>query len=245
MHTNSEFDASVSESSEVSEKSKIYSSLFYSLCFVLILWIVHFIQWSLQSDFGKYGVLPREVKGLSGIFTAPLIHGDLDHLISNSLTLLILLFGLFYFYRTSSLTVIILTYLVSGLMVWVIGRRSYHIGASGIVYGLVAFIFFSGLFRRDKRSMALSLIVVFLYGGLVWGVLPIEPDISFESHLSGALIGVGLAFAFRNYDPPEKYEWEETDEDDGLDYGDTPEKIDEIDKLFDNDDDDENKRLLR
>jgi membrane associated rhomboid family serine protease len=242
MHTQSDFNAIDSEDNEDAERARIYSSVFYSLCFVAILWIIHFVQWSLQSDFGKYGVLPREIRGLSGILTAPLIHGDFEHLISNSLTLMILLFGLFYFYRTSSLTVVILIYLISGMMVWLIGRKSYHIGASGIVYGLVAFIFFSGLFRRDKRSIALSLIVVFLYGGLVWGVFPVEPDISFESHLSGALIGVVLAFAFRKYDPPQKYEWEETDEDDGLDYGDKPEEISDIDKLFN--DDDNNKKGL-
>ena len=227
------------------DRAKIYSSIFFSFCFVGILWLVHFIQWSLQTDFGKYGVLPRDLKGISGILSAPLVHGDLDHLISNSFSLLILLFGLFYFYRSSSLTVFTLIYLLSGLFVWIIGRRSFHIGASGIVYGLAAFVFFSGLFRRDKRSMALSLIVVFLYGGLVWGVFPIKPDISFESHLSGALIGVALAFGFRKSDPAQKYDWEEDEEDDGLDYGDTPEKIDEVDRLFNNNDDDDKKGLFR
>jgi membrane associated rhomboid family serine protease len=226
------------------EKAKFFSSFFLSMSFVLLLFLVHFIQWSMQSDFARFGVFPREVKGLSGILTSPLIHSDLEHLLSNSFSLLILMFGLFYFYREASATAFTIIYLLSGLFVWLFGRHSYHIGASGIVYGLAAYIFFSGLFRRDRKSMALSLIVVFLYGGMVWGIFPIKPEISFESHLAGALVGVVLAFAFRKYDPPEKYDWEEEEEDDDLDYGDTPEKIDDTDKLF-GDDPDDDRRLFK
>lgn len=221
------------------EKARFYSSLFLSLGFCALLWCVFFAEWALQSDFSRFGVLPRVPSGLFGILTAPLIHSGADHLMSNSFTLLILLFALFYFYRDASFSVFSLIYILSGLSVWIMGRPSFHIGASGLVYGLAAFIFFSGLFRRDKKSMALSLIVVFLYGGMVWGVLPVKPEISFESHLFGALAGVALAFAFRKYDPPEKYEWEDEEySDDGLDYGDTPEQIEGGRNLFENDDDD-------
>lgn len=228
------------------EKAKIYSSAFFSLTFLAVLWAVHFFQWSLQTDLGRYGVMPREAGGLAGILTSPLIHSDLDHLISNSVSLLVLVFGLFYFYREASFPVFAMIYLLSGLLVWFIGRKSFHIGASGIVYGIAAYIFFSGLFRRDKSSMALSLIVVFLYGGMIWGIFPIAPGISFESHLAGALVGVVLAVIFRKYDPPEKYEWEEEgDEDDGLDYGDVPEKLDKDEGLFPDDPDDDDRRLFR
>ena len=221
------------------DKARFVTSLFLSLGFGLIIWFVYFAEWAMQADFSRFGVLPREASGLSGILTAPLIHSGLDHLLSNTFSLLVLLFALFYFYRDASFSVFGFIYILSGLSVWLVGRKSFHIGASGLIYGLAAYIFFSGLFRRDKKSMALSLIVVFLYGGMVWGVFPMKPDISFESHLFGALVGVALAFVFRNYDPPEKYEWEEEDSDDGLDYGDTPEKIDGGSNLFDNDDNDD------
>lgn len=224
------------------DKALILSSLIFSALFVLLLWAIHFYKWTSHADLGRFGVLPREIRGLAGILTAPLIHSDLEHLISNSFSLLILLFGLFYFYRESSASVFLLVYVLSGMIVWIFGRQSYHIGASGLVYGFAAFIFFSGLFRRDKSSMALSLIVVFLYGGMIWGVFPVSPEISFESHLSGAIVGTVSAFAFRKYDPPETYEWEEDEDEDGLDYGDKPEEIDETDRLFNTEDDDDNTR---
>lgn len=228
------------------EKAKIFSSALFSISFVLLLWAVHFLQWALQIDLSNFGVFPRSVKGLSGILASPLIHSDFEHIFTNSISLLVLVFGLFYFYRDASFTVFAVIYLLSGAIVWFVGRQSYHIGASGIVYGIAAYVFFAGLFRRDKRSMALSLVVVFLYGGMIWGVFPVAPEISFESHLSGALIGAGLAFIFRKYDPPEKYDWEDDDTDsDDLDYGDTPEKIDRTDELFPDDPDDDDRRLIR
>jgi len=115
-------------------------------------------------------------------------------------------------------------------MVWLFARSSYHIGASGLVYGFAAFLFFSGLFRKDKSSMALSLLVVFLYGGMVWGVLPVKPEISFESHLFGALTGIVCSYIFRKNDPPHTYDWENEDyEDEDYDDGKEPEDV-EIDE---------------
>ncbi|MEO8209420.1 MAG: rhomboid family intramembrane serine protease [bacterium] len=195
------------------EKIKILSSLFYSGCFVLFLWIIYFVQWAAQVDLSVFGVLPRKATGLTGILTAPLIHADLSHLFSNSTTLFLLLFGILYFYRSSAIKVFFIIYIFDGILVWLFARGSYHIGASGLVYGFAGFLFFSGLFRKDKRSMALSLLIVFLYGGMVWGVLPTDPKISFESHLFGAIVGIACAFIFRKNDPPPKYEWEEEDDD--------------------------------
>lgn len=193
---------------ERQEKNKILSSIFYSGCFVLLLWIIQFVQWVIDEDLSVYGILPGQIKGLSGIFTAPLIHADFSHLISNSVTLFLLLFGILYFYRSSAVMVFFIIYIMDGLLVWLFARESYHIGASGLVYGFAAFLFFSGLFRKEKRSIALSLLIVFLYGGMVWGVLPTDPKISFESHLFGALTGIVCAFLFRKNDPPPVYEWE-------------------------------------
>jgi membrane associated rhomboid family serine protease len=215
------------------EKNKILSSFFYSGLFVLLLWIVQFTQWAIDKDISTYGVLPGKVEGLIGIFTAPLIHADFSHLVSNSVTLFFLLFGIFYFYRTSVVKIFFIIYIAHGLLVWLFARQSYHIGASGLLYGFAGFLFFSGLFRKDKRSMALSLLIVFLYGGLVWGVLPTDPKISFESHLSGALVGIVCAFIFRKNDPPQKYDWEEEDYEE--DAGDEDETEDEAEAKIDDD----------
>lgn len=222
----SDFDPEKNDEDKA-DRNKILSSFFYSGLFVCLLWIIHFSQWAFQKDFGHWGVFPRKVSGLAGILTAPLIHADFSHLVSNTVTLFLLLFGILYFYRTSAVKVFFIIYIVDGLLVWIFGRPSYHIGASGLVYGFLGFLFFSGLFRKDKRSMALSLLIVFLYGGLVWGVLPTDPKISFESHLFGAIIGIACAFIFRKNDPPQKYEWEEDDheEDDGMDDDVDPDEV--------------------
>jgi membrane associated rhomboid family serine protease len=127
---------------------------------------------------------------------------------------------LFYAYTNSSFKVFFSVYFLSNVLVWIFAREAYHIGASGIVYGLVTFLFFVGVFRRDTKSIGLSLLVIFMYGGLVWGILPTDPTISFEAHLSGAIVGLVAALVWRNADPlPEKYEWEyENDvEDDDVD----------------------------
>ncbi|MBS1552128.1 MAG: rhomboid family intramembrane serine protease [Bacteroidetes bacterium] len=199
---------------EKEEKAKILSSFFYSGIFVCILWIVQFIQYSFETNLSSYGILPRKAAGLLGILTSPLIHADFSHLISNSLTLFLLLFGILYFYRSSVIKVFFIIYLIDGLLVWIFARQSFHIGASGLVYGFAGFLFFSGVFRKDKRSIALSLLIVFLYGGMIWGILPTDPQISFESHLFGGVIGLICAFIFRKNDPPEVYEWEEENDDD-------------------------------
>ena len=162
---------------------------------------------------------------IGGIF-APLIHGDLSHLISNSTTLFVVFFAIIYFYRSSAYKVLAIVWVFTGLIVWWTARESYHIGASGVVYGLLSFLFFSGVIRKDKRAVALSLLMVFLYGGLVWGVLPIKEDVSFESHLFGALVGLACAVAFRKSDPPMKYEWEVDEEEEPDDTFDDTEDID-------------------
>ncbi len=217
------------------ERNTVLSSFFYSGCFVLLLWIIQFTQWAMEKDLSVYGILPRKISGLIGILTAPLIHAGFSHLVSNSITLFLLLFGMLYFYRSSVVKVFLIIYIFDGLLVWLFARQSYHIGASGLVYGFASFLFFSGLFRKDKRSIALSLLIVFLYGGMVWGVLPTDPKISFESHLFGAIVGIVCAFLFRKSDPPPKYEWEEESDEDDYDDGKDPEEI-EIDEDAEPDD---------
>lgn len=198
------------------------------LIFPLILWIIHITSTLIDLDLYKMGLFPRNVAGLLGIITAPLIHGDYSHLISNTAPLIILGWIIMFFYPRISYFLFIFIYLVTGLLVWIFARQVYHIGASGIIYGFVSFLFFSGIFRKDNASVALALIITFLYGGLVWGILPGLKGISWESHLLGGITGLIGAFIFRNVDPPaKKYEWEDEPDDfdvDDLEVSYDPEK---------------------
>jgi membrane associated rhomboid family serine protease len=194
------------------EKIKFRKGLAIALGFILAIWAVKIIELSFGISFIPYGVLPRHTSGLVGIIFYPLIHSNFEHLISNSFPILFLITALFYFYPSSSMKVLVLIYFVSGILLWIIGRESYHIGASGVVYGLITFTFFSGIIRWDRRSIVLSLIVTFLYGGFTWGVLPIDEKVSWEGHLSGALIGIICAFFFTKNDPYDKFAGMEDEE---------------------------------
>lgn len=181
-----------------------------TLLFVAGLAIIHFVGWALDLDLARFGVHPRDAIGLAGVVTAPLLHGNLAHLASNALPLIIAGTALLYLYPDSSRYVLPAVYLGPGLLVWVFGRDSVHIGASGLVYGIVAYVFVGGILRRDRRAWAASVLVALFYGSLVWGVLPIKVGVSWETHLAAAAIGVALAFALRKRDvPPRKrYSWE-------------------------------------
>jgi membrane associated rhomboid family serine protease len=162
-----------------------------------MLWVIRWLEWTAQLDLGFLGILPRTLTGTMGIVTAPLVHGDWLHLISNTFPLLILGISVFYFYHRIALEVFGWIYFMSGFWVWMAAREAYHIGASGIVYGLVTFLFFSGLFRRDMRSLSVSLLVIFLYGGMIQGIFPGNEQISWESHFLGSLAGLFCAFFYR------------------------------------------------
>ncbi|MBL7951563.1 MAG: rhomboid family intramembrane serine protease [Flavobacteriales bacterium] len=165
---------------------------------VLLLWCAYWLDVVFDLEFYRLGIFPRIAKGLSGVVAAPFIHGDLDHLLNNSIPLFVLGWGLMYFFPRLAGRVLIGSWLVSGLCVWVSARSSYHIGASGVVYGLAAFLFTSGILRRQRTLMGLALLVVFLYGGLLWGMFPIFPHISWESHFWGGAAGVIMAFIYRH-----------------------------------------------
>ncbi len=182
-----------------------------ALGFVALIWLIQLLNWGLDLELERFGVRPRELAGLPGILLAPLLHAGFAHLIANSLPLLVLGTGMLHLYPNSALKVIPAVYLGPGIAVWLFGRPSVHVGASGLVYGLVSYIFVAGLIRRDKRAIAASLLICFLYGTLAWGVLPIEPGVSWETHLAAVLIGLMLAIALRRLDiPPRKrYAWED------------------------------------
>ena len=182
----------------------------FPLYFVLSLWIVFWFEGNYNLYFNKYGIYPRSIVGLRGILFSPFIHSGLKHLFNNSIPLFVLLTTLFYFYRKIAFKILIYGTLFSGLLTWIIAREAYHIGASGIVYLLFSFVLFSGIIRRYYRLIAVSLIVIFLYGSMIWYILPIKDDISWEGHLSGFLVGLFLAFAYRKYGPqPFQYDWED------------------------------------
>jgi len=200
----------------VEEFKKLKYSLIIPSFFIFILWIVKAFEYANQVEYYHYGVYPRSLKGLYGIILSPFIHSDLNHLISNSIPILILFTGLIFFYRNVAYKVIGFVWLISGICVWIAARENYHIGASGLIYGVASFLFFSGLIRKDIRLAAVSLLVVFLYGGLVWGVFPVFPHISWEYHLFGAISGLIAAFIYRKEGPkPIEWSWEkELQEDD-------------------------------
>jgi membrane associated rhomboid family serine protease len=186
-----------------------------ALGFVALIWLIDILNWALDLELQRFGVRPRQFAGLPGILLAPLLHGGPVHLIANSLPLLVLGTGMLYLYPNSAVKVLPAVYLGPGIAVWVFAAGGVHVGSSGLVYGLVTYVFVAGLIRLDRRAIAASLLVAFLYGSMVWGVLPIQPGVSWESHLAGALIGVLMAIVLRRLDiPPRKrYSWEgETEE---------------------------------
>ena len=180
-----------------------------ALLLVVLIVGVKIVEEYLGVRWSKYGVFPRSLKGVLGIILSPFIHGDWKHVFNNSVPLLVLGTSLRYFYKDISKEVFLWSWFMSGLWLWSIGRSSFHIGASGIVYALASFLFFSGLIRKHTRLLAVSFVVVFLYGSMVWGLFPIKEHISWEGHLSGGLAGIILAWWFRSEGPPkQKYQYE-------------------------------------
>lgn len=188
--------------------------IIFPVTFVLLLWIIKFIELTFNLNLSWFGIYPRTWYGLAGIVTSPVIHANVYHTLSNTIPLLILGVIIFYFYKDIAFQVFFWVYFITGLWVWTAARPAYHIGASGLVYGFVCFLFFSGIIRKDTRLMALSLLVTFVYGSLIWGILPLEIGISWESHLLGSLAGFTTAFYFRKEGPvAKKFDWENEPED--------------------------------
>lgn len=181
------------------------------LILIFIIWFVYWVEITFGYNFNRYGILPNKVSGLKGIIFSPFIHGSTSHLFNNSVPLFVLLACLLFFYRQVAIQVLVFGTVITGLLTWIVARDSYHIGASGVVYLLFSFIFFSGILRKHYRLVALSLVVVFLYGGLIWYVFPIKKGMSWEGHLAGFLAGLVLTFIYRKVGPQKKvYEFKKT-----------------------------------
>lgn len=198
-----------------SQKARSSFGLAFRLALMLVglLWVIFMADTMFHLHLNRFGLRPGSISGLAGIFTAPLLHGSLGHLFNNSIPLLVAVTAMLYLYPTASLRVFPMVWLGSGLMGWLIGRPSVHIGASGLLYGLLMFVFISGVLRRDMRSVSVSLLIWFLYSTMIWGIFPIRPNMSWELHLSGAIIGTLLAWVYRKRDlvPLKKYTWEDDD----------------------------------
>ncbi len=191
------------------ERKRLLYSFIVPLLLCCIMWLVFGIEKEFDLDFTKYGILPRDFVGLRGILFSVFIHGDFNHLVNNSLPILILGGSLFYFYKEVALRVFIISLFSSALYTWISARTSYHIGASGLVYALFGFLLISGFIRRNNSLIAISFLVAFIYGSLVWGILPWNKGISWEGHFWGLFIGLVLAIFYKNEGPKKPvYSWE-------------------------------------
>ena len=182
------------------------------LAAILSIWIVFWAEVQFGINLNDYGIYPRRLSGLRGVFFSPFIHGSIEHLYNNTIPLAVLTAFLFYFYQSAAVRVLLFGTLLSGLLTWCIARPSYHIGASGVIYLLASFIFFKGILAKNYRLVALSLVVVFVYGSMIWYIFPVKDGISWEGHLSGFATGLVFALVTKVRLPEvRKYAWERDD----------------------------------
>ena len=199
-------------------RKKLLLSMMIPGILLFLMWMIKLIEVLFEADLREFGIYPMEIKGLKGIFFSPLIHSDFGHLFNNSVPFFFLSIALFYFYSEVAAIIFLLNYFFTGILVWFAGNAGWHIGASGVVYGLASFLFFSGIIRRYYRLVALSLLVVFLYGEMVWGIFPgVYKNVSWESHMLGFFSGVLLSVWFRNKGPQKPIpQWLEEEDDEAV-----------------------------
>lgn len=193
------------------DKSSLAKAIFSTVVFTSLLWVIKSAEIIFSLDLTDFGVIPKQVSGLMGILTAPLVHGSLEHLFNNTLPLLILGTMLVYGYPKSRLRVLATVWLLSGLGVWLFARHAWHIGASGITHGIFFYLFVVSLFRRDKSSIAIMMVAFFMYGGMTMTIFPRQQEVSFEAHFFGAVAGILAALLWHKLDPKpieKKYSWE-------------------------------------
>ncbi|MBN1251449.1 MAG: rhomboid family intramembrane serine protease [Bacteroidales bacterium] len=174
------------------------NSLTTALSIVALLWMILILNSLIPIDFNQFGILPRNINGIKGILFSPFLHMNMAHLISNTIPLFVLLTGLFFFYRKVAVRVLVLSVIIGGSLVWIFGRTAFHIGASGVIFSLIGFLIASGIFRKNIKALLLAIIIFFMYGGVIWGILPTQPYISWEGHLFGFITGILLAYIFKD-----------------------------------------------
>lgn len=185
------------------EQNRFWLSMYVAFIITAIIGLIKFTAWSSGNEemFFELGVLPRNISGLKGILFAPLIHGDASHYFGNAIPFFVLSSLILYFYRQFYFRILLIIWILDGVGVWLIGREVYHIGASGVVYGLAFFTFFSGVLKKNRSLLAVALLVLFLYGSIIWGILPLENGVSWEAHLIGFMAGTFLAVHYRKSGP--------------------------------------------
>ena len=190
--------------------SKLLPKLWLPIFFLSAMWMVEITEWLMNTSFAQLGTFPRDIKRIGGVLLTPFLHGDWQHISNNSMPFIVLSAILFLLYRPVAYRVFIMIYVITGLAVWALARGgTVHIGASGLVFGLFGFVFMSGIFRMDIKSIAISLAVGFFYGGMMFGIFPGQQGISWESHLFGAMAGGALAYIYRNVNKPKPPEFME------------------------------------
>jgi membrane associated rhomboid family serine protease len=194
-------------------RKKLALSTIIPALFIFLMWLVKVVEILFELDLTHLGIYPHSLRGLPGILLSPLVHSDFRHLFNNTIPLFFLWTSLFYFYSEIAVKISLWTYFLTGLSVWLAGRDAWHIGASGLIYGFASFLFFSGILRKYFRLTALSLLIVFLYGSMVWGIFPeIYRNVSWESHMVGFISGIILSITFKNQGPQQPvYDWMEED----------------------------------
>jgi membrane associated rhomboid family serine protease len=204
------------ESNSSIEKRQIVNAIFIPFILVIIMSLSFLLEKGMDLDFHTAGVYPRRIENIWGIFTLIFVHADINHLINNIISFFILGTFLFLFYNEIALKILIISYIFSGLCLWIIGRENWHIGASGLIYSIAFFLFFSGIIRKHVPLIAVSLVVAFIYGSMVWHIFPwqIQDNISWEGHLAGGFIGLVLAIYCRNEGPQKPLKiWNEESDD--------------------------------
>jgi membrane associated rhomboid family serine protease len=214
---------------KIVNQNSLKQSVVFPILMLVAMWTVYGFEHYLHTYFTSYGIYPRDLVGIRGILFSPFIHGDLEHIVNNSYPVLFLGTAIFYFYKNTAKFVMMYSFLMTGIWVWAMARASFHIGASGLIYAWGAFLFTSGVLNKNKQMLGVSLLIVFLYGSMVWGVLPLVEGVSFESHLFGALAGIILAFVFKKDGPQRKsYQWESDEEEYEIEFWNmTPDEINE------------------
>lgn len=195
-----------------SEKKKLFRDIFIPLVIGVFMVLAFVLEKGMDWDFRAGGIYPRHVSSLPGIVTMLFVHADLGHLLNNLISFEILGCMLFIFYRQIALKTLILSTFISGIILWIIGREAWHIGASGLIYAIAFFLFFSGILRKHVPLIAISLVVAFLYGSMVWHIFPWQTSdpVSWEGHLGGGISGLILSVAFRKQGPQKpEIDWED------------------------------------
>lgn len=193
------------------EKQKLFYSSIFPLLFVLLIWLIKIVEEASGISFHEFGVKPRNTSGLQGIILSPFLHGDWEHLWANTAPILVLGTAIFYFFRPIAFRVIFFIYIISGIWLWFGGREVWHIGASGLIYGFASFVAIIGFLSKERSLGAISLLTVFLYGSIIWGILPLKQGVSWEGHLYGLISGIIIAYYYRNYFKKDEIEEKESD----------------------------------